>query len=463
MNILVLFKWNPNRLISAMMKKKGEGTLWRWCFVAPIKGLGTLESPETGDIGMVQLLSLTLALCQVSLADLPERDVRQTLPLSDTRVIGVVNTKAALALQNRIESLADELAPGWKTRVTEPDDNNSYQLIYNRTTVCINSGYTGICLSPRSGNLYRVGFSQKWKVTSQPAVSVDECYRRAKLFYSTVGGKYELSAPIYSSSDDYNLAGDPVSVHFAFELVVPGEEYPVGGSYECIFDLVEGLPEYLEVPTPPSYEKARSVVCSDYAAAAAAVSGQALTGWSRVDVGVQKPRYRIPTVAKLPNAMTERHKRLLRNRVACLLYEVSVNDATSYNETTKGYDRFVQVYVDAETGNTIAVNPVYLSRGAQASNTATTDASGEWTLGKAKGHLTPAQEHAPESGTTVRLNAEHKWLVASYDKKRNLLWFKENDGTRIFQPDRDLEKALKAYKPTAAQRQPELKAPAPKE
>jgi len=396
------------------------------------------------------LVTFQLVLSAFCLADTFKDEV---LPLTSTPAIGSFRTKKALEFIDELIAYSEKYAPGVVRDFVNQDYFNKYKLAISESRIHVFRG-VGVIYSKRTGEILTVGLYGG--AADQPKnVDADECVRRAKEFYRFVGGKYDLKLSYLDESK--NLC----KVNMVFTQIIPGEKYAVGGDIEVVFDQNVGLPEVMEMSYPPEIERAHKEISSEDAGSAAAAAAMQFTGWERVEVGVFEPRYIIPSYSGLPNAMSERHRRLVKESKANLIYEVSVNDSTSWNESEKRFDRFVQVYVDGETGLAIAALPAYRMRGgASARIVKAKDADITWSCGKAEGKLVLSDQKTPEDGKPVVLkNSKNGYLKGKYSRKAGLLYYSANGEPFVFKPDRSLRKELGRYKAGPYAKQPELKTP----
>jgi hypothetical protein len=402
--------------------------------------------------------TLCLLLCPFVLgqAELPEKPTRISVPITDARSYGAVSTTEATRFLKELVGTSDRLCPGLVMEAIRRGGHpDTYTVIFSAQQVCYSWGAVVAVYSPQSGRLLRFGFSQLGE--AKPNVTVEECLRRAKTFYELAGGRFKLGEPLVFDKGD----GAIPFVNARQELLIPGEGYSVGAPIEYIFDRTFGLPTQFLMAYPPEREKAAKVIASSDAGLAAASAALRFIGWESVEVGVQQPRYAIPEFGKMPNALDDRHRRLSKEGKACLIYEVSVNDFSSYNEEEKRYERFVQAYVDAETGRVLAILPAHKMSGAVSKKSVSTSVVGrEWRCGTGKGLLRVSSKTAVGEGKPVILGTgSESWLFARYDADSGLVWFVEGGVKRVFTPDQPLARALKGYRPPALAEQPIMAEP----
>lgn len=370
---------------------------------------------------------------------------------------GKVSLKKAKMLNDLLVEYAEKFAPGlMKTRIAQSEgkyylDANDKRVYVSMQSAMLFDRSTGDLLTVGYGQLYFGQLGKDVKVN----VSLEECISRAKEFYKLVGGKHELEL----AWKEENLGAVP-HADFAFDIVVPGAKHPIGDRMQFSYCMVYGLPMTVHLPQLPEYETPSNEISEEDAKYAAIAAALTYTKWERMEAGVDKARYVIPSYSGLPNAMSEKHKRQESQKKATLVYEVSVHDSTSWDEEKKYFTRFVQVYVDAETGLAIALFPAYARVGsASAKSIDPVDVDFEWTCGKATGKLEAVKEAAPTKGKKVLLkNNKSGWLYGLYDSKKNLLTYTQGR-TYVYRPDKNLSKALRAYKPAPAFNQPAMTQP----
>lgn len=300
----------------------------------------------------------------------------------------------------------------------------------------------GLAYSTPTGRLFACGISYPSE-SRAPNLSVDQCVEKVKEYYRLVGGTNSLSlqrAEIDLSMDRETF----LYVYVSFSFTAPGTAYRFASGIEAIVDRTYGTPENMQIGEIPPYDAPANVVSKDDAVANAIAAASQYTGWSVLEGASQEPMFHVPDYLGMPNRMQDVHKRRLSEGKACLVYEVTVHDASVDLPTGDRRRPFVQVYVDAETGQPIGLLPVYKRIGALSEDLPrrSFDWSGTWAVGSTTGKILPSSKEPPFAQKRVLLVRDSQRVLASYDPASGLVWLISGGKAFVGEPDGELRLAL---------------------
>ncbi|BBO24907.1 MAG: hypothetical protein L6Q31_08115 [Fimbriimonadaceae bacterium] len=300
----------------------------------------------------------------------------------------------------------------------------------------------GLAYSTPTGRLFACGISYPSE-NRAPNLSIDQCVEKVKEYYRLVGGTNTLSlqrAEIDLSMDRETF----LYVYVSFSFTAPGTAYRFASGIEAIVDRTYGTPENMQIGEIPPYDAPANVVSKDDAVANAIAAASQYTGWSVLEGASQEPMFHVPDYLGMPNRMQAVHKRRLSEGKACLVYEVTVHDASVDLPTGDRRRPFVQVYVDAETGQPIGLLPVYKRIGALSEDLPRRafDWSGTWAVGSTTGKILPSSKEPPFAQKRVLLVRDSQRVLASYDPASGLVWLISGGKAFVGEPDGELRLAL---------------------
>lgn len=303
-------------------------------------------------------------------------------------------------------------------------------------------GRVGLSYARPTGRLFACGISYPSE-NRAPNLSIDQCVEKVKEYYRLVGGTNSLSlqrAEIDLSMDRETF----LYVYVYFSFTAPGTAYRFASGIEAIVDRTYGTPENMQIGEIPPYDAPANVVSKDDAVANAIAAASQYTGWSVLEGASQEPMFHVPDYLGMPNRMQAVHKRRFSEGKACLVYEVTVHDASVDLPTGDRRRPFVQVYVDAETGQPIGLLPVYKRIGAPSEDLPRRafDWSGTWTVGSTAGKILPSSKEPPFAQKRVLLVRDSQRVLASYDPASGLVWLISRGKAFVGEPDGELRKAL---------------------
>lgn len=288
------------------------------------------------------------------------------------------------------------------------------------------------------GKLFAWGFREP--ETRAPSVSFDDCIAKAKEWYFAAG----QTEPIVLNRAFFEPRVNEQEVHVVFQFVAPGTNYRFANGMEAIIDRTYGTPNYMWLSQRPAFEAARRVVNREVATANAAAAAFQLVKWEVLEAASQDAAYVIPNYSGMPNRMSSSHVRRVSEKKACLMYEVTVHDASALKEEGK-MRPFVQVYVDAESGEPIAIFPAHKRMGgASFTRTPFKWESVKWQVGKVTGKVMSTQSAIPKSGKRVTLRNNRSVVFAQFDRSSGLVWIAQDGKTIVGLPEKGLSKALEA-------------------
>ncbi|MCL4285108.1 MAG: hypothetical protein KJZ62_08385 [Fimbriimonadaceae bacterium] len=300
----------------------------------------------------------------------------------------------------------------------------------------------GLAYSTPTGRLFACGISHPSE-NRAPNLSVDQCVEKVREYYRLVGGTNSLSlqrAEIDLSMDRETF----LYVYVYFSFTAPGTAYRFASGIEAIVDRTYGTPENMQIGEIPPYDAPANVVSKDDAVANAIAAASSYTGWSVLEGASQEPMFHVPDYLGMPNRMQAVHKRRLSEGKACLVYEVTVHDASVDLPTGDRRRPFVQVYVDAETGQPIGLLPVYKRIGAPSEDLPRRafDWDGTWTVGSTTGKILPSSKEPPFAQKRVLLVRDSQRVLANYDPYTGLVWLISGGKAFVGEPDDRLRMAL---------------------
>lgn len=154
--------------------------------------------------------------------------------------------------------------------------------------------------------------------------------------------------------------------------------------------------------------------------------------------------FHVPDYLGMPNRMQALHKRRLSEGRACLVYEVTVHDASVDVPTGDRRRPFVQVYVDAETGQPIGLLPAYKRLGVSLEEVPrrTFRWEGTWSVGEVEGTIRRSAKEPPIADKLVLLTRGNEHALAHFDASSGLVWLISNGKAFVGEPDGELRKAL---------------------
>jgi len=381
---------------------------------------------------MMLFLSLVLTLQQVGTLDEELKTFRvwSSAGLTDT---GAVNQRSAvewaLTIYNRLDFPEDK-----KTKRIDNYFRPSRDSIFLAYRSRVYGSFTS-----SNGRLF--AWSIEPPETKAKNVSLEDCVAKAREWYEAAGGKEELA--LRSEHGAYlQVNRNEQEVHVVFQFLAPGTSYRFGMGVEAIMDRTYGTPNYMYIAKRPDFESPRRVVPVDIAAANAAAAAFEFVKWEVLEAASQPAAYVIPNYRGLPNRMNETHQRRARDKKACLMYEVTVHDASAEPDREKGRP-FVQVYVDAESGEPVALYPAFRMMGGGSVSRKPLDwGAGPWQVGKTMGKVSPAGGAPPKAGRRVALANGRTVVFAQFDQRTGLVWVVQDGKTKIGRPERTLLKAL---------------------
>jgi hypothetical protein len=273
-----------------------------------------------------------------------------------------------------------------------------------------------------------------------PNLSPEDCVAKAAEWYRAAGGTHET---VLERSEIDVL---PQRVYVKLAYVASGTPHRFQAGVETYIDRTHGFPAIMWVDPLPAYDPPRRIVAKEQAVANAVAAAAEFTGWKLLEAASQDAAYHVPAYSKLPNRLSERHRARASAGRAGLVYEVSVNDGRY--EWKQGEPRpFVQVYVDAETGEPIALLPVVLMRGGSGAAERPFSWGGTWTVDGVSGAVEPTAGDPPVRGRPVSLSRGSIHAAARFDAKSGVVWLEREGVVLAGLPDAALRRALSRAKP----------------
>ncbi|MCZ7580325.1 MAG: hypothetical protein M5U21_05840 [Fimbriimonadaceae bacterium] len=300
----------------------------------------------------------------------------------------------------------------------------------------------GLSYARPTGRLFACGISYPSE-NRAPNLSVGQCVEKVKEYYRLVGGTNSLSlqrAEIDLSMDRETF----LYVYVYFSFTAPGTAYRFASGIEVIVDRTYGTPENMQIGEIPPYDAPANVVSKDDAVANAIAAASSYTGWSVLEGASQEPMFHVPDYLGMPNRMRDVHRLRLAEGRACLVYEVTVHDASANLPVGDRRRPFVQIYVDAETGQPIGLLPVYKRIGAPSEDLPRKpfDWSGTWSVGQASGLIRSSSKEAPFANKPVLLTRGNERALVNYDPHAGLVWLVSGGKAFVGEPDGELRLAL---------------------
>lgn len=385
---------------------------------------------------MTIAIALTLALAQTSMqewdrletfqirfrqgaSDFGKVNVNKALPLAHSLWLGVPFRKdpATLHVENSISS------------------DGRFLFLSYRDTV-------GLSFVTSTGRLHAIGF-QLASENRAPNLSVDECVEKVEEYYRLVGGRNSL----FLQRAEIDLSMDRETfqyVYVNFSFTAPGTAYRFASGIEAIVDRTYGTPDNMQIGEVPPYDAPANVVSKSDAVANAISAASQYTGWSVLEGASQEPMFHVPDYLGMPNRMQAVHRQRLSEGKACLVYEVTVHDASVDVPTGDRRRPFVQIYVDAETGQPIGLLPVYkrIGTAGEPIPRKTFDWSGTWSVGLTTGKIVPSSKEPPFAEKRVTLSRGNQRVLANFDPSTGLVWLVSNGKAFVGEPDPNLLTAL---------------------
>lgn len=358
-------------------------------------------------------------------------------PLSSFRVtyedahdFGAVNVERAFELAHRLRqkaNLPEDQIPRYYRNGLIVGDGNLYVSYGGRVTLVYDR---------KSGRLFALGVSSA-STQKAPNLSLEQCAQKAREYYALAGGTQTLLDDRSFWEDDGQRA------HFIFKYGVPGTSYAFEYGVEAIVDRTYGTPNNMQIPAVPAYELPAHVVSAETALAQAAAATILYTGWTGVSPATEEPRLTIPDFRRMPHRMRAVDHRRARERKAAAVYCVTVKDAMAV-AATEDKRPFVQVFVDAETGEVLALEPLFLGRGGPSASAkrAFCWSGRDWVLGGLKGKVEDELSTRAPRGKRVLLQTGKTRVLASYDSASGLLWIRDAAGVHPGRPSKSLVPAL---------------------
>lgn len=365
-------------------------------------------------------------------------------PLSSFRVVyqqgakdyGEVDAPSALSLAHRLWQYA---------AFAEDRDRGHWEnwiVVSPRMVTVRYRGRVGLSYARPTGRLFACGISYPSE-NRAPNLSVDQCVEKVREYYRLVGGTNSLSlqrAEIDLSMDRETF----LYVYVYFSFTAPGTAYRFASGIEAIVDRTYGTPENMQIGEIPPYDAPANVVSKDDAVANAIAAASSYTGWSVLEGASQEPMFHVPDYLGMPNRMQAVHKRRLSEGKACLVYEVTVHDASVDLPTGDRRRPFVLVFVAAETGQPIGLLPVYKRIGALSEDLPRRafDWSGTWAVGSTTGKILPSSKEPPFALKQVLMTRGNAKVPVNFDTHTGLVWLISGGKAFVGEPDGELCLAL---------------------
>ncbi|GIK32275.1 MAG: hypothetical protein BroJett009_12670 [Armatimonadota bacterium] len=385
---------------------------------------------------MILSIALTLAIAQTSLQEWDRLETFQVRFRQGASDFGKVDVSKALPLAHALWLSAPfRKDPALLHVVNSISTDGRFLFLSYRDTV-------GFSFVNNTGRMHAMGF-QVPSESRAPNLSIDQCVEKVKEYYRLVGGTNSLS--LQRTEIDLSMDRETfLYVYVSFSFTAPGTAYRFASGIEAIVDRTYGTPENMQIGEIPPYDAPANVVSKDDAVANAIAAASQYTGWSVLEGASQEPMFHVPDYLGMPNRMQAVHKRRLSEGKACLVYEVTVHDASVDLPTGDRRRPFVQVYVDAETGQPIGLLPVYKRIGALSEDLPRRafDWSGTWAVGSTTGKILPSSKEPPFAQKRVLLVRDSQRVLASYDPASGLVWLISGGKAFVGEPDGELRLAL---------------------
>lgn len=332
-----------------------------------------------------------------------------------------------------------------------PDEPKTFgranEIIHNSVgTTLLYRGRCGVGYSIGENRLYGL-FVSPPRGSEKPNLTLDQCVQSVREYYKLVGGKNHLILNRAYFDPDNSAKMDEQKATVVFNFAVPGTNDRFASGIEAIVDRTYGTPDNMQIGVMPAYDRANRRVTKDQAAASAAAAVADFTGWSTMETGVQDASYRVPTFKGMPTRMADKHLRREREKRAGLMYEVTVRNALADGGPDGKSQPFTQVFVDAETGEAVAIFPAYQRTGGSVAEPKPFAWTGRWTSGKATDFVVPTTAEKPAGTRRVLLSQDRTALCAEFDPKSGYLWARDGKGFAGGKPGSKLAKELATAKP----------------
>ncbi len=224
----------------------------------------------------------------------------------------------------------------------------------------------------------------------------------------------------------------------------------MGDSLRCDIDMRSGKVQFMWFPRPPKLRRPRQLADIGNARGLAADAVDRYRGWKNVIVELnQQPQFMIPALGGYPHELKQKHLDDVSNMKAIA---VRFGVITRYlNEgTPEEREEQCAVWVDAETGETLALAPFKdFSMGPNDGKRkplrrfrwSTED---NWTLGDISGSIRPTILGSQPSGKLVRLARGAEHVTAIFDAAQGLVGVEVYGKWVLGKPDAALLNALQA-------------------
>ena len=281
-------------------------------------------------------------------------------------------------------------------------------------------------------------------------IEPEDATKKLKLLFRKLNWPYQLE----TKTEDVDDAS-PNRCYVVLDQVVPDAGFRSGATITLLGSLHDGRPDHIWISYPPQLEKPTGPILTvDQAIGIACGAAMSYLDWPEATAIVNPVSYEIPAYTLYPNALTDRDVQMIKDRKAYLVYSVLVGLPSSWSEEGKKFTKSCVVWVHAESGRVLAVQP-FMSQGLSGFEDVPTNRKerfaweGVWRVQGTNATGTLAGTVVGELGDTkkVLLVKGNSAILAEFDEVNGLVGVRIDGRLHLAKPDIQLLSQLIKAKP----------------